>query len=76
LLNELGLKPDVSKSRLSSETKTLMMTLNESGWAQVLSSKPDRIEITQLQQYLHGFLIYHLGKIPKGRAAALSMELT
>jgi len=30
-------------------------------------------ELIELQQFLHGFLIYHLGKIPKGRVAALGV---
>jgi hypothetical protein len=25
----------------------------------------------EIQKYLHGFLIYHLGKLPHGRSAAL-----
>jgi hypothetical protein len=27
----------------------------------------------ELGRFLHGFLIYHLGKIPKGREAALML---
>ena len=29
-------------------------------------------ELRELRQFLHGFLIYHLGKIPPNRAAALN----
>jgi hypothetical protein len=31
-------------------------------------------QIGELRQFLHGFLIYHLGKIPRGRAEALALE--
>jgi hypothetical protein len=26
----------------------------------------------ELRQFLHGFLIFHLGRLPRGRAAALA----
>jgi hypothetical protein len=29
-------------------------------------------QIGELRQFLHGFLIFHLGRLPRGRAAALS----
>jgi hypothetical protein len=34
--------------------------------------KPSPAQIGELRQYLHGFLIFHLGRLPRGRAAALA----
>jgi hypothetical protein len=28
-------------------------------------------QAAELRQFLHGFLIYHLGRLPEGRASAL-----
>jgi hypothetical protein len=35
--------------------------------------KPSDAQSRELQQFLHGFLIFHLGKIPGGRAPALAL---
>jgi hypothetical protein len=32
-------------------------------------------QIIELRQFLHGFLIFHLGRLPKGRAVALTGEI-
>jgi DNA repair protein RecO (recombination protein O) len=74
LLNELGLKPDLTKSRLASGTKKLVRELVESDWRTIGDLKATAGEAKELRQFLHGFLIFHLGKIPKGRAAALSRD--
>jgi len=29
-------------------------------------------QVAELHRFLHGFLIYHLGRIPKGRETALA----
>jgi hypothetical protein len=31
-------------------------------------------QIEELNQFLHGFLIFHLGKIPKGRGSAIELR--
>jgi hypothetical protein len=72
LLEELGLQPDASESRLRAETRTLMETLLRSDWPQIAELKASAAQVTELRQFLHGFLIFHLGKIPKGRADAIS----
>jgi hypothetical protein len=28
--------------------------------------------MAELRQFLHGFLIFHMGRLPRGRAAALA----
>jgi hypothetical protein len=37
--------------------------------------KLTRAQTGELRQFLHGFLIFHLGRLPKGRAAALADEV-
>jgi DNA repair protein RecO (recombination protein O) len=74
LLNELGLKPDLDKSRLSPGAKELVKDWVENDWPSVLGQSVSEAFITEVQKFLHGFLIYHLGKMPKGRSAALAMN--
>jgi len=71
LLNELGLKPDLVKSRLTEGSKQLVKVLAETDWQAIMRLRPSDAQVTELRQFLHGFLIYHLGRIPSGRSAAL-----
>ncbi|PWU18720.1 MAG: DNA repair protein RecO [Verrucomicrobia bacterium] len=71
LVRELGLAPDLDKTRLSAGSRQIVKALTNNEWpmlARIQLSKAQRLE---LQQFLHGFLIFHLGRIPKGRSAAL-----
>jgi DNA repair protein RecO (recombination protein O) len=67
LLNELGLKPDLEKTNLKPGTKQIVNVLSTGDWPAVSRLKPSEAQATELGQFLHGFLIYHLGRIPKGR---------
>src|SRR6266481_7056957 len=67
LLNELGLRPDLDKTKLNPGTKQLVKTLAERDWPMLARLRPSAPQTTELRQFLHGFLIFHLGKIPKGR---------
>ena len=70
LLNELGLSPDLSRTRLSPQTQELVRNLIEANWQEIAGLKPGGAAASELRQFLHGFLIYHLGRIPEGRTAA------
>src|SRR6185369_10013885 len=72
LLRELGLEPDASETRLSAATQGLLTALGESDWAELSNLQPTGTQVRELQQFLHGFLIFHLGKLPKGRHSALT----
>jgi DNA repair protein RecO (recombination protein O) len=74
MLNELGLRPDLAKSKLNPGTKQLVQAFTESDWPRTARLKPSAAQIKELNQFLHGFLIFHLGKIPKGRNAALNLS--
>jgi DNA repair protein RecO (recombination protein O) len=73
LLTELGLKPQMEKSQLNPGTKRLVKALSESDWPVVARLKPSEAQTAELHQFLHGFLIYHLGRVPKARNAALGL---
>jgi DNA repair protein RecO (recombination protein O) len=73
LLTDLGLKPDMDQSNLNPGTKQLVKALTEKDWPVVARLKPTVAQAAELGRFLHGFLIYHLGRIPKGRDAALGL---
>lgn len=74
LLGELGLQPDAEESRFTAATGKLVTELTNQDWLQIAGLKATAAQAAELRQFLHGFLIYHLGKIPKGRADAVSLH--
>src|ERR1700677_1300313 len=68
LLSELGLQPDLEKDKLSPDLKQILRILLVSEWPALARLKLSKPQVTGLRQYLHGFLIYHLGKIPHTRS--------
>jgi len=70
LLGALGLSPDVSESKLPTETRALVNALTETDWEKLPVLRATATQAQAVRQFLHGFLIFHLGKIPKGRSAA------
>jgi DNA repair protein RecO (recombination protein O) len=73
LLTDLGLKPDLDQSNLNAGTKQLVKALMEKDWPVVARLKPTAVQAAELGRFLHGFLIYHLGRIPKGRDGAVGL---
>jgi DNA repair protein RecO (recombination protein O) len=71
LLRTLGLEPDALESKLPTETQKLLTALTEASWEELGALGATAPQARAVQQFLHGFLIYHLGKLPKGRHAAL-----
>lgn len=67
LLADLGLQPDLAQSKLSAGAKQILAKAAELGWPQLFRLRPSASQEDEIRQFLHGFLIYHLGKIPKGR---------
>jgi DNA repair protein RecO (recombination protein O) len=72
LLRELGLEPDWSKTSVAGGTKKIAVILTQSDWAAGLRLKLAEAQTVELRQFLHGFLIFHLGRLPGGRAGALA----
>src|SRR5215216_5192059 len=71
LLEELGLSPDLSKSRLSAEGRRLASTLMESEWQASMELKASEAALGEMEQFLHGFLIFQFGRLPHNRVRAL-----
>jgi DNA repair protein RecO (recombination protein O) len=74
LLNELGLQPDPAKSRLTPGAKQIIGALTAGEWSSVARLKLSGAQVTELHQFLHGFLIFHMGRIPKGRNATVGSQ--
>jgi hypothetical protein len=73
LLNELGLKPDFEETKLTDGTKQILEKLVDTDWPILLRLKLAEAQTKEIRQFLHGFLIYHLDRLPPGREAALGM---
>jgi DNA repair protein RecO (recombination protein O) len=74
LLHELGLNPDLDKTRLTPGLKQIVRALTQGSWLAGMRLKLTRAQSEELRQFLHGFMIFHLGHEPKGRAGALVSE--
>jgi|SRR6266850_3172145 len=72
LLEELGMAPDLPASNLSSGATEIAVKLLERDFAFTSRIKLSTAQTNELRQFLHGFLIFHLGKIPSSRTAALA----
>jgi DNA repair protein RecO (recombination protein O) len=74
LLQILGLAPDIEDSKLPTETRALVTAMTETDWEKLPDLRATAAQATAIKQFLHGFLIYHLGKIPKGRERAVEQH--
>jgi DNA repair protein RecO (recombination protein O) len=72
LLRELGQEPDLAETRLTPGAKKIAQTLTESDWANGSRLKLSDAQGDELRQWLHCFLIFNLGKLPRGRAMVLA----
>lgn len=71
LLSLLGLQPDPGTAKVSARTRVLLADVGALDWPAVFALRPDAGQFKELTHFLHGFLIYHFDRLPKGRAAAL-----
>ena len=71
LLKALGQSPAPQSSRLSPGATQVLAKLADRDWPDLWNLKLSSLQSREIQQFLHGFLIYHLGKIPASRSAAL-----
>jgi DNA repair protein RecO (recombination protein O) len=70
LLHELGQGPDFAATSLAPGTRKVAQHLSKSAWNKLATLKPSAGQLRELQRFLDGFLIYHLGRLPAGRASA------
>jgi DNA repair protein RecO (recombination protein O) len=71
ILAEIGLQPDWADTRLLPGTQKAAAGLLAGDWTASRRLKLAPAQTGELERFLHGFLIYHLGRLPRGRAAAL-----
>ncbi len=71
LLHELGLNPLSSKPSLTGGSARILLGLLEKDWPAIGRFRLTEAQTTEIRQFLHGFIIYHLGRIPSGRDNAL-----
>lgn len=71
LLHILGQAPNPAETKLPAALQSLLTALMESPWAKLGELRATTAQAAALQQFLHGFIIFHLGKIPHSRTGAL-----
>jgi DNA repair protein RecO (recombination protein O) len=72
LLRELGLAPDAADLPLTPGAQKIARALAEGDWAANARLQLSGAQVGELRQFLLGFLTFHLGRLPRGRAAALA----
>ncbi len=73
-LDELGMKPDLAQTSLTPGSKQILERLLEMDWPDIFRLRLSPAQVRELRLYLHGFILYHLERIPRGRSAALGGE--
>jgi DNA repair protein RecO (recombination protein O) len=68
LLKELGLQPDLATSRLTQGARKIARVASEADWPAIGRLRLSEAQAAELHEFLHGFLLFHLGRVPKGRA--------
>ena len=71
-LRETGQEPDWPSTSLLPGTQKIAAALVAGDWTAGRQLKLSGPQTAELRQFLHGFLIFHLGRLPRGRAAALA----
>jgi DNA repair protein RecO (recombination protein O) len=74
LLHELGLEPDWEKARLSAGAQKIGRVLAQGSWPEIARLRLANAQFAELREFLHGFLVFHLGRLPKNRAAGLAVQ--
>lgn len=67
LLSELGLQPDLEADKLPPDLRQILRILLVGEWRALPRLKLSRPQVAALRQYLGGFLVHHLGKVPLAR---------
>jgi DNA repair protein RecO (recombination protein O) len=70
-LRELGLKPNLAGTNLTPGAKQVLERLLEMDWPDIFRLRLSPAQAREIRLYLHGFIIYHLERIPRGRNSAL-----
>lgn len=71
-LADLGQLPDFERESLPAGSRRLAERLGEAEWGAWLGVEVESAVVEPLARFLHGFLIFHLGRLPRGRAEAVA----
>ena len=71
LLACLGMEPDPAATGLPAGAAQLARELLDTDWMDLAGLTAEASDVRALRQFLHGFLIFHVGKLPPGREEAL-----
>ena len=72
LLEELGLMPDLDAAGIGAGARQVAEILKRLEWKMIARVKLSEAQVREIRQFLHGFLIYHLERIPRSRSAAVN----
>ncbi|HTL72731.1 MAG TPA: DNA repair protein RecO [bacterium] len=72
LLHTLGLEPEMEQTRLTPGAKKIATVLLEGNWSTATRLQLSAAQSQEISQWLHDFLISHLGRLPRGRTTALA----
>jgi len=71
MLRELGLEPDWQESSLTAGSKKIVTLLLDRNLSAVKNLKMTSAQLEEIQRFLHGFMVFHLGRLPRGRDSLL-----
>jgi DNA repair protein RecO (recombination protein O) len=71
LLTILGQSPDLAEAKLTPGARQILQRTIESDWPQLACLALSEEQTHELRQFLHGFMIFNLGRVPGGRTAAV-----
>lgn len=74
LLTSQGLEPDPESTAFSPTAKQLLTELTHRDWAELPELKPAAADAHAVRKFLHGFILFHCHKLPRGRAEALETK--
>src|SRR5580693_9220484 len=73
-LQELGLMPKLAETSLTPGTMQILERLLDTDWPDIFRLRLSEAQVREIRLFLHGFIIYHLDRIPLGRSSALGGE--
>jgi DNA repair protein RecO (recombination protein O) len=72
LLSDLGLRPNLAEAALTPGSRQILDKIIKLDWPSIFRLRLSPAQLPEIRQFLHQFLVYHVGKIPKGRASTLT----
>lgn len=73
LLAELGFTPELEMASVGAEARTLLEIMMTAEWAELAQQPMSPTALREIRQFLHGFLIFHLGRVLPTRGPAMDL---